>query len=167
MRINGFDAVLTRDSDKSLHDDDHTSNRKKKTSDLKKRLSIAQSYDNAILLSIHQNKFIGPRYFGAQVFYGPKNIESETYGKIMQDRLVNMLQPDNTRRSKKCGDSVYLIYNAPMPALLIECGFLSNPQEAHLLSTEDYQQKVAFTIFCATMEYLGMENRVEENKTIE
>lgn len=157
MQINGFDVVLTRDCDESLHDDDRVSNRKKKTSDIRKRLAIAKSYDRAILLSIHQNKFIGPRYFGAQVFYGPKNQESERFGKIMQTRFVNMLQSENTRLSKKCGDSVYLIYNAPMPALLIECGFLSNPKEAHLLNTDEYQQKVAFTIFCGTMEYLGLE----------
>jgi len=161
LRINGFKAVLTRDSDVSLHDDDHASNRKKKNSDIMKRFAIAKSYDNAILLSIHQNKFMRPKYFGAQVFYGPKNEESERLGKIMHARMINMLNPENTRQSKKCTDSVYLVYNAPMPALLIECGFLSNPEEERLLNTEEYQQKVAFTIFCGTMEYLGLEYQGE------
>lgn len=162
MRINGLNSVLTRDKDESLHEDDHASNHQKKVSDINKRLSIAKSYNNAILLSIHQNKFIGQRCFGAQVFYGPKNEKSKMYGEIMQDRFISMLQPNNTRLSKKCGDSVYLIYNAPMPALLIECGFLSNAEEAYLLNTEEYQKKIAFTIFCATMEYLKMENSIED-----
>lgn len=163
LQINGFKAVLTRDSDISLHDDDRASNRKKKNSDIMKRFAIAKSYDHAILLSIHQNKFMRPKYFGAQVFYGPQNENSERFGKIMQDRLIKMLNPENTRQSKKCTDSVYLIYHAPMPALLIECGFLSNPEEERLLNTEEYQQKVAFTIFCGTMEYLGMEYQEEDS----
>lgn len=155
--VNGFDAVLTRDSDISLHRQEDTTLRKKKNSDLHNRLAIASSYENAILLSIHQNKFTHSRFNGAQIFYGPKNEKSEPFAEIMQRRFIEMLQPENTRKYKKTGDSVFLIYNAPMPALLVECGFLSNPEEAYQLIDAEYQQKVAFTIFAGTMEYLGLE----------
>lgn len=159
--VNGFDAVLTRDSDETLEDPSLTTIRKRKNSDIHNRLELAKSYDNCILLSIHQNKFPQSQYFGAQVFYGPKNPQSEALAKITQRRMVEMLQPENTRQYKPCGDSVYLIYNAPMPALLIECGFLSNPDDAYKLIDADYQKKIAFAIFSSTAEYLGLQTPAE------
>ncbi|MCI8649215.1 MAG: N-acetylmuramoyl-L-alanine amidase [Anaerotruncus sp.] len=159
--INGFEVVMTRDEDESLHDKNLTTIRKQKNSDIHNRLALASAYPNSILISIHQNKFSQEKYWGAQVFYGPKDSESEVFGKIMQNRLVGMLQPENTRQYKKCGDNVYLIYNAPMPALLVECGFLSNPQEAHKLVTGEYQRQIAFAVFSATAEYLGLLRQAE------
>ena len=83
----------------------------------------------------------------------------------MQQRLVSMLQPENTRLSKACGDSVYLIYHAPMPALLVECGFLSNPDDAYKLVQADYQKQVAFAVFAGTMDYLGLTRPEAESQT--
>lgn len=151
--INGFDVVLTRDEDISLHTDNSVSNKKKKSQDLARRMEIAKSYDNAILLSIHQNNFVSAKSWGAQIFYGPQNEESEAMAKILQRRFVEMLQPENARLYKACPDSVYLIHDAPMPALLIECGFLSNPQEMEKLNDPEYQKQVAFVIFTSVMEY--------------
>ena len=161
--VGGFEAVLTRQSDEALDDEGLSTIRQRKNSDIHNRLALAESYPNCILLSIHQNKFPQSQYFGAQVFYGPKHPQSQELGEILQRRMVEMLQPENTRKCKPCGDSVYLIYNAPMPALLVECGFLSNPDDAYKLIDSAYQQRVAFTIFSAVAEYLGMESTAPED----
>ena len=165
--VNGFDAVLTRQGDESLHSSefDSASTRKKKNSDIHNRMEIAKSYPNSILLSIHQNKFPREKYWGAQVFYGPKNESSKALGEIMQRRLIEMVQPENTRVYKACDDNVYLIYNAPMPSLLIECGFLSYPEEAHKLIDPAYQKQLAFAIFSGTAEYLGLETSQPDELT--
>lgn len=153
--INGFETVMTREDDGSLEDEGLDTVRKRKNSDIHNRKALAEGSGDCILLSIHQNKFPQSKYFGAQVFYGPKNEESKAMGELLQQRMIELLQPENTRRAKPCGDSVYLIYNAKMPALLVECGFLSNPDDAAKLSDPAYQDRVAFTIFTATAEALG------------
>ena len=96
-----------------------------------------------------------------RVFYGPKNPESQLLGEIMQANLIEMLQPENTRKSKPCTDSVYLIYNAPVPALLVECGFLSNPDDAYKLVNADYQKRIAFAVFTGVCEYLNSPGRTK------
>lgn len=153
--INGFDAVLTRQTDTALDGGEKTI-RQQKNTDLHNRLAIAEGYQDSILISIHQNKFTVPKYFGAQVFYGPKNPESERLAEIMQRRMIAMLQPENTRQYKPCGSSVYLINSATMPSLLIECGFLSNPSDVYKLIDSEYQKQIAFTIFTGLAEYMGL-----------
>lgn len=152
LTINGFEAVMTRNEDCSLEDEGLDTLRKKKNSDIHNRLALANSFPDAILLSIHQNKYTQPQYFGAQIFYGPKNQESARMAEIFQKNMVNMLDPTNIRQSKVCTNSVYLIYNASMPALLVECGFLSNPEEAQKLQSPAYQERVAFTLFSSILE---------------
>lgn len=159
--VNGFKVVMTRGEDESLEDEGLDTIRKRKNSDIHNRKALAESFDNSILLSIHQNQFTQSKYYGAQVFYGPKNEQSAVLGEIMQRRMTQMLQPENTRQMKPCGDSVYLIYHAKMPALLIECGFLSNPEESRKLTDPEYQRRVAFAIFAATAESLGLEAEAE------
>ncbi len=153
--VNGFPTVMTREEDRSLEDPGLETVRKRKNSDIHNRKALADSYGDCILLSIHQNKFPQSKYFGAQVFYGPKNPQSQQMGELLQQRMVEMLQPENTRKAKPCGDCVYLIYHAQMPALLVECGFLSNREDAQKLSDPAYQDKVAFTIFTAVAEASG------------
>lgn len=153
--VNGFSTVMTREEDRSLEDPGLETVRKRKNSDIHNRKALADSCGDCILLSIHQNKFPQSKSFGAQVFYGPQNPESQRMGELLQQRMVEMLQPENTRKAKPCGDSVYLIYHAQMPALLVECGFLSNREDAQKLSDPAYQDKVAFTIFTAVAEASG------------
>lgn len=153
--VNGFPTVMTREEDRSLEDPGLETVRKRKNSDIHNRKALADSCGDCILLSIHQNKFPQSKSFGAQVFYGPQNPESQRMGELLQQRMVEMLQPENTRKAKPCGDSVYLIYHAQMPALLVECGFLSNREDSQKLSDPAYQDKVAFTIFTAVAEASG------------
>jgi N-acetylmuramoyl-L-alanine amidase len=154
LAVQGFDVVMTREEDISLHDSQYTKIAQQKTSDIKKRLSIIDENPNSITVSIHQNKFSQGQYHGAQMFYGVNNPQSVILAQKIQDSIVSNLQPENQRQIKEGTNSVYLLMHASNPIVLVECGFLSNEQEAALLSTEEYQQKMAFAIFCGIMDYL-------------
>ncbi len=151
----GYKVEVTRDSDISIHDAGITGIGEQKKSDMENRLGIFNSHDNAVCVSIHQNNFTDEKYSGAQMFYYEGDAENERFARIMQQQFVNNLQPDNNREIKPCGDSLYLCRYSENPTVMVECGFLSNPDEAALLSDNIYQKKVAFTIFSGIMEYIG------------
>lgn len=153
----GFQVVMTRETDISIHDEGVTGTRKQKVSDLHNRLNLVNQYPGGVFISIHQNKFGDSRSQGAQVFYGPQNEQSEKLADILQKNFVEDLQPNNNRKYKKAGKNLYLMYNAQYPSVLLECGFLSNPQEAHQLIDPDYQSKVAFTAYRSVLEFLGLD----------
>ncbi len=117
------------------------------------RLEIIQSYPDSIFLCVHQNKYTDPKYFGGQMFYNNNNPNNRTLAQIMQNRFV-ILQPGNEREIKLSGNELFLLKSNPNPSLMIECGFLSNPDEEAKLATWEYQQKVAFTIYSGLMEYI-------------
>ncbi len=150
----GFQVVMTRDSDISTEDEGLNTIRSKKTSDLHNRMALMEKTENAVFVSIHQNHFSQSKYSGAQVFYS-KNFSEESAGlaQSIQESIVYFVQPQNTRQIKPCGTSVYLIYNAVKPAVLVECGFLSNLEEAEKLKIEDYQKKIAFSIAAGILNY--------------
>lgn len=151
----GVDVKLTRDADISIHDKDKNTIRSRKVSDIHNRLKIANSSDKNILISIHQNKFEDSKYSGAQIFYSTKNEKSKEIASKMQNAIVSAIQPENKREIKPAGKNIYLLYNSNVPALIIECGFLSNPEEAKKLSDDEYQKKFALAIYCGLMDYLG------------
>ena len=153
--VSGFETVLTRDQDVALGNGEG-SIRQQKNADLHQRMELTEQYPNSILLSIHQNHYTDPQAFGAQVFYGPQNPESQRLGEIVQQYLVSQLQPENTRKCKVCTKDVYLIHNAQIPCLLVECGFLSNPQDTYKLVQSDYQRQVAFSIFSGVCTFLEL-----------
>ncbi len=150
----GFEVRMTRQEDVSIHDADKTTIRAQKNSDLKNRLKIMTEDANAVVVSIHLNKFPQSRVKGAQVFYAPKSQGSDLLAQTVQDSFRTLLQPENTRQIKKADSSLFLLYNNTVnPAVLVECGFISNPEEAALLKTEDYQDKVAFAICCSLLQF--------------
>lgn len=153
LEINGYEVIVTRDEDVSIHDDGVEGLSAQKSSDMDNRLDIFNSTDNALCLSIHQNQFNDSRYSGAQMFYSSTNKKSEGLARSIQSRFVDFLQPDNTREIKLCGKELFLCYYSKNPTVMVECGFMSNPEEAALLSDEDYQSKVAFTIFSGIIYY--------------
>ena len=121
---------------------------------VKNRLKIMTANPSAVAVSIHLNKFPQSRIKGAQVFYAPKSPGSEELAQTIQDNFRGLLQPENTRQIKKADSSLFLLYNNTVtPAVLVECGFLSNPEEAALLASEDYQDRVAFAICCSLLEF--------------
>lgn len=154
LTVTGFDVSVTRDTDKSIHDTGVTGLGNQKKSDMENRLKIINSYDNAVFVSIHQNQFTDPKYYGAQMFYPEKSPESEHFASIMQSNFVALLQPENTREIKPVGSEIYLLNNASCPAVMAECGFLSNPDEAAKLETDDYQGQVAFTLYKSICDYV-------------
>ncbi len=155
MAVSGFQVVMTREEDVSIHDPGVKGTRKQKTSDLHNRMAIMESYPGAIFISIHQNKFGDARQNGAQVFYGPKNEDSKKLAEVVQQNIVSMLQPDNKRLCKKGEKNLYLIFEAKCPAILLECGFLSNREEARRLADEHYQAQLAFATLRSVLEYLS------------
>ncbi len=151
----GFNTILTRDSDESLEDEGLNTIRKKKSSDIHNRMNIMEKADNSVFVSIHQNHYSVEKYNGLQVFYSPKfSDESSLLAQSIQETVVELLQPENDRQIKKCGTSVYLMYNAVKPAVLVECGFLSNHRESQLLKTQEYQKKIAFCIALGIQDYV-------------
>ncbi len=152
--ILGFDVVCTREDDRSIHDSGVEGIGKQKLSDMKNRLDIINRYDDALVLSVHQNQFVDERYSGAQMFYAKDSDDSRRLAECMKKQIVSLLQPNNERETKPVGKEIYLIHNAKSPSVLVECGFLSNHDEAKLLESADYQKKVAFTILTGAQEYL-------------
>ena len=151
LRLLGYPVRLTRTEDISLHDANASTVREKKVSDLHARLAL---YDEAdLVISIHQNKFGTAAGRGVQVFYAPQHPSSKTAATVLRETLLSLLQPDN-RRELKCGDeTIFLLYKTASPAVLVECGFLSNPEECARLLTDAYRQELAFALACGVLRY--------------
>lgn len=147
----GVDTVLLRTEDVSLHDPEAKTLREKKASDLRNRTQMVESISNALLVSIHQNTYTGSRnYHGAQVFYA-KAESSQLLAEHTQKILRQALDPENNRQAAKLPGAVYLMDHVTCPAILVECGFLSNPEEDALLCTPEYQTKLAAALTSALL----------------
>ena len=160
LRCNGYEVIMTRSDDNSTDDIDSDKIATRKKSDLKNRLELMNSNPDAVFVSIHLNKFTTSTASGSQVFYSGVCKESELLGEEIQSAIVGLLQPNNTRVNKKATKSTYLLYNATVPAVLVECGFLSNAGDLQKLKDEAYQKKMAFSIFCGITDYFTDNNTV-------
>jgi len=154
LEKSGFRTVMIREDDRMIHDDNCTTVRSKKTSDLHNRLEIMKSYPGCIFLSIHQNHFSESKYSGAQVFYRPGHTESKNLAECIQKSIVSEIQNENTRQIKPCTSDVFLIHNAVSTAVMVECGFLSNEKEAELLNDSKYRERMASAIMHGLTDYL-------------
>ena len=146
---------MTRETDTLLYDyyddlEDYTG--QKKVYDLKNRLKIAEEYESPIYVGIHMNKFSQAKYSGLQVYYSKNNDQSVDIATKIKDNTKLYLQKDNKRAIKKADSSIYILNKASMPAVLIECGFLSNENELNNLKNEDYRSKLALTIFSSIID---------------
>lgn len=156
LELSGYPVIMTREEDISIHNEGLSTVRERKVSDLHNRLKIVQEQgENCVLISIHQNHFSESKYFGAQVFYSPNNADSSVLAEAIRSQVTSLTQPDNHRKSKPATNSIYLLWNAEIPAVIVECGFLSNPEEAQKLSESRYQQQLAFSIYTGIVEYLA------------
>ena len=143
LHLLGMDTVMIRRTDESVYTEGNTIGAKK-ISDLKNRVRTVQETPGAILVSLHQNTFSDARYSGAQVFYGGTE-ESQSLAKQLQQAFVTCLNP-GSRRQPKTSKGIYLMEHVSCTAVLVECGFLSNPEEEALLRSEAYQQKLCAVI---------------------
>lgn len=155
LKANGYEVIMTRTADVSTDDVETKTIATRKKSDLKNRLQLMKDYPDAVFVSIHLNKFTTSAAFGSQVFYSGRQENSKTLGEYIQKSIVSMLQPENTRVNKKATSSTYLLYNATIPAVLVECGFLSNKAELQKLKDSEYQRKMAFCIYCGINNYFS------------
>lgn len=153
LRSMGVNTVLVRNTDISIHNETAKSVRQKKISDLKNRLKIMNETENAVFVSIHQNHFGQSKYCGTQIFYSKNSPLSATLAEKIRMPIITVLQNNNTREIKQSGTEIYLLHNAQIPAVMVECGFLSNAQEADNLKNEKYQQKLAFLITIGIIDY--------------
>lgn len=144
------DIVMTRRDDRMLYEEGEAA--RKKFHDLYNRLSFTQKYPDSIFISIHQNKFQLESCRGLQVFYALKNEKSKALAEYVRTAAL-LLQPDN-HRAVKPGTNIYLLENSTVPSVIIECGFISNPEEAQRLCDDDYTDKLAFAIYCGIATYL-------------
>jgi len=157
LEQSGSIVIMTREEDVDLYVDDG-SGRRKKTIDLTNRKDIVTKNKPHVLISIHVNSFPQSRYYGAQTFYSEDNEESRELAIIILEELARVLNEDNKREALK-NDDVYMIKGLDIPAVLIECGFLSNPQEEQRLNDPQYQQKIAWSIYVGLQRYLKMSFR--------
>ena len=153
LEISGFRVVMTRTTDISVSDDHLDTIREHKVSDLHNRFKTIEAQGECVFISIHQNHFTSSRYSGAQTFYSTKNGESKELAENIKSRVVELIQPDNKRETKPATSSIYLLWHATVPAVLVECGFLSNESEAEKLNDKTYQQQMAFAIYSGVLDY--------------
>ncbi len=148
LGLYGQCPYLLRDEDKAIYDEGSVTLHEKKVSDLKNRAAIIQACKGATVLSIHQNSYPQAKYRGTQVFYAPTE-GSQKLAEHMQRVVRETIQPENKRDVKQIPSTVYLMNHIDCPAVLVECGFLSNPEEEALLRDDGYQKKLAAALTAA------------------
>lgn len=153
-RVLGIETDMTRREDVSTESDETAAVRQRKNSDLKNRTAHVNGVPGGVLISLHQNSLPQvPSVHGAQVFYaGTEGSQEMAYA--VQEAL-NQTINDRAKEAKAAGGSVYLLKNAEIPAVLVECGFLSNGSETALLNTQEHQNRLALTILAAVLEHLS------------
>lgn len=155
LRANGVRVVMTREEDVLLYDRNVDYQGRKKQLDLQARREIAEATSNCIFVSIHMNSYPQPRYRGLQVWYSPNDERSLSLAERIQQITCEKLQPENDRACKRATSSIYLLHRLTVPAVLVECGFLSNPEEASLLADPAYQRQLSLVLFSAILEELN------------
>lgn len=147
LSLNGYKIVMTREDNSDLADKsiDTISGRKK--SDMHRRLDIYNSHIQNVAISIHQNIFPADSCKGTQVFYSTQTQSGKVLADNITDTVKKYLQPENQRLSKPTNGSIFLLDNAKIPAVIVECGFLSNSEEIKLLCDKEYQKKFSYCVF--------------------
>ena len=156
----GFQVKMTRETDIAVNDPNLDTVKQRKVSLACLTFCVfiqklIQNTPNCIFISIHQNHFSESKYNGTQVFYSKNHEDSKAIAEDIQNQVVTFIQPENKREIKPATESIYLLWNTNVPAVLVECGFLSNPSEAQLLKDASYQDKMAFSIFCGILKYMS------------
>ena len=158
MQAEGIEVVMTRQGEEGLYDENASN---KKVQDMKRRVETIEKADPVLVVSIHQNSYHEEYVKGAQVFYYATSANSKGLAEILQERLRE-LDPQNKREAKG-NDSYFLLKKTAKPIVIVECGFLSNREEAEKLSTPLYQEKLAWNIHMGIMKYLNTSAVAENN----
>ena len=152
LEQSGATVILTRSDENAIYDLDKNSLRKKKISDIHNRVKIGNESSADIFVSIHLNKIPQQQYYGWQCFYKQIDEKSTALSKSLQQNLNDSIQKENKRVAMKL-DNVYIIKHVEIPISIVECGFLSNPEEEQQLLTDEYQDRLAWGIYNGIMDY--------------
>jgi len=150
LEAQDINVIMTRDEDKELTT--NTDNRK--ISDMKERITLIQESNAVLVISIHQNSFSTPDVHGAQCFYRTASKEGKELATCIQKQVIASTNQTKIRPIKENND-YYLLKHSPLPTVIVECGFLSNPEEEQLLLTEEYQHKISWAIHLGILQYLN------------
>lgn len=156
LTLFGIAHISVRTTDKSVCDEGLKTVRERKRSDILNRDALVRSTENSLLVSIHQNHYSDARYSGAQMFYSSNNPSSAILAEQLRQSIIQGLQPDNARENKASGANIYLLYHAEAPAVLVECGFISNRNEVKKLNDPVYDAQMAFYISKGILNYLNL-----------
>ena len=152
LEQSGSTVILTRSDENAIYDIDAKTLRQKKISDIHNRVKIGNESSADIFVSIHLNKIPQQQYDGWQTFYKAGNAEGQKLAVSIQKNLNNAIQKENNRVAKTI-DNIYIIKHIEIPTTIVECGFLSNPQEEKLLLEDEYQNKLAWGIYNGIINY--------------
>ena len=151
---NGFNVVMTRDTDVMLNNKNEKNN--KKRSDLNNRVKIANKIENGLFISIHMNSFADESQNGAQIFYSKNNEKSKIFAQILETNLKENLDNNNKRVSKPADNNIFIMNHINIPACLIECGFISNYNDEKNLKNDDYQNKIVNCLLKSIKNYMNI-----------
>ena len=152
----GIQVVMTRETDQGLYDEDSSN---KKVQDLQRRVELIHEEQPVCVVSIHQNRYPDASVKGAQVFYYEDSTEGKKLAKELQNALIAQVDPENHRQAKG-NTTYYLLERTDVPLVICECGFLSNPEEAELLTDQAYQETLTDAIVSGILEYLGKDSGI-------
>ena len=151
LKQQDVEVLMTRESDKGLYEE-QTSN--KKVQDMKNRCALINNTKQDCVVSIHQNSYHEEYVKGAQVFYYGSSEEGKRLAETLQERLISYVDPENHRQAK-ANSSYYLLKKTEAPIVIVECGFLSNWEEAKKLQEDNYQNQIAWAVAMGILSYLG------------
>lgn len=158
LKKKGFTVIMTRSDENTIAESGRTTSEKKRN-DMHRRLEIINNSNADLFVSIHMNKFTDARYRGAQVIYSSNFIESEKLAQLIQKQFSAIPDNKSQRTCLKAPSGIFLLKNAAIPAVIAECGFLSNYEEEQLLNTEKYQKELAAAIATGIQKYYEFEGR--------
>lgn len=152
LEQSGCNVILTRSDENAIYDLDATTLKQKKISDIHNRVKIGNESSADIFVSVHLNKIPQPQYYGWQCFYKSNDESSIKLAKLLQKNLNESIQKENNRVAMKL-DTVYIMKHVEIPISIVECGFLSNPEEEKQLLDDSYQNRIAWGIYDGIQEY--------------
>lgn len=147
LEADGVCVIMTRTEDVLLYDRGVDYEGRKKVLDLAARQAIGDAHPDAIFVSLHANTFPQEIYHGLQVWYSPNSEKSAVLAESVRSEVVSTMQPDNHRQCKAAGSNIYLLHKLQIPAVLVECGFLSNPAECRDLEDPAYRDRLAHALY--------------------
>lgn len=152
LEQSGSSVILTRSDENAIYDVDAKTLKQKKISDIHNRVKIGNESSADIFVSIHLNKIPQQQYDGWQTFYNAQSEEGQKLAVSIQNNLNDAIQKENNRVAKTI-DNIYIIKNVEIPTTIVECGFLSNPEEEKLLLNDEYQNRLAWGIYNGIIDY--------------